>query len=144
MASSYSFQCSFLLYLSSNSSAGTPLNILCIPSRCRSCPIWSDPAGWRRWWGGWQGETQAAICTQGPVMEGPNTSRSALTGTSTLPGSKAQEKLFAERVVTSVSLLHRLKRNLLSAWWMIFRVKSRGGVSDNFQIIFYSSTKTKC
>lgn len=67
-------------------------NILCIPSRRRSCQIWSDPVGWRRWWGGWRGETQAAICTRGPVMGGPNTSRSALTGTCTLPGSRTRKE----------------------------------------------------
>lgn len=91
------------LALHYNLSVGTSLNILCIPSRCRSCRIWSDPVGWRRWWEGWRGEIQAAICTPGPAMEGPNTSRSALTGTCTLPGSKTQEKLFSKCVVTSAS-----------------------------------------
>lgn len=73
------------LFSPSNIPAGIQLNILCLPSRCCSCRIWSDPVGWRRRWGAWQDETLAAICTQGLAMEGLNTSCSFLTGTYRLP-----------------------------------------------------------
>lgn len=68
-------------------------------------------------------------------MEGPNTSRSALTGTCTLPGSKTQEKL-------GFFLHHRRKWNLRPARRMISKVKSSGGVKSHFQI-FLQQCKNK-
>lgn len=75
-------------FLNASSGAWEKKKIKFIPSWYCSCQIWSDPVWWKTWWGGWWGETQAAICSRGPAMEGPDTSRSSLTGTCTLPASR--------------------------------------------------------
>lgn len=65
-----------------------PPHFRCVAKR----QIQSDPVERRRPWEGWRVEIQAAICTRGPALEGPNTSRSASTGTRTLPGGESTRK----------------------------------------------------